>query len=156
LGAVAQELREFEQARNDYQQALQIKIEFGDRYSQHHQYHQLGMVAQELREFEQARNDYQQALQIKIEFGDRYSQASTYYQLGKIAEELGEIEQAISDYMLDLQITAEFNDQHGLGISLRNLNQFYKSHPSPQFLSQITQALGSSESEVLQLFGAMG
>jgi hypothetical protein len=34
LGAVAQELREFEQARNDYQQALQIFIEFGDRYSQ--------------------------------------------------------------------------------------------------------------------------
>jgi Flp pilus assembly protein TadD len=30
---VAQELREFEQARNDYQQALQIFIEFDDRYS---------------------------------------------------------------------------------------------------------------------------
>jgi hypothetical protein len=27
----SEELREFEQARNDYQQALQIKIEFGDR-----------------------------------------------------------------------------------------------------------------------------
>jgi Tfp pilus assembly protein PilF len=32
LGAVAQELREFEEARRNYQQALQIKIEFGDRY----------------------------------------------------------------------------------------------------------------------------
>jgi Flp pilus assembly protein TadD len=34
LGKGAQELREFEQARKDYQQALQIQIEFGDHYSQ--------------------------------------------------------------------------------------------------------------------------
>ena len=34
LGIIAQKLREFEQARNDYQQALKIFIEFGDRYSQ--------------------------------------------------------------------------------------------------------------------------
>ncbi len=34
LAAIAQELREFEQARNDFQQALQIFIEFSDRYSQ--------------------------------------------------------------------------------------------------------------------------
>jgi tetratricopeptide (TPR) repeat protein len=67
---LAQELREFEQAQKDYQQALQIYIEFNDRYSQASTYHQLGIVAQELREFEQARNDYQQALQIFIEFGD--------------------------------------------------------------------------------------
>lgn len=33
LAAIAQELREFEQARKDYQQALQIFIEFGDRDS---------------------------------------------------------------------------------------------------------------------------
>ncbi|WP_169157925.1 tetratricopeptide repeat protein [Brasilonema bromeliae] len=42
LAAIAQELREFDQARKDYQQALKIKIEFGvkrssavgNRYSQ--------------------------------------------------------------------------------------------------------------------------
>jgi tetratricopeptide (TPR) repeat protein len=152
LGIVAQALREYDQARKDYQQALQIYIEFGDRYEQAGTYHQLGIVAQELREYDQARKDYQQALEIFIEFGDRYPQASTYYQLAKVAEEVGEIEQAISDYMMDLQITAEFNDQHGLGISLRNLSRFYKSHPSPYFLSQIAQVLGVGDAEVLQLF----
>jgi Tfp pilus assembly protein PilF len=60
-----------------YQQALQISIEFGDRYSQVRTYHNLGAVAQALREFEQARNDYQQALQICIEFGDRVVEVIT-------------------------------------------------------------------------------
>ncbi len=77
LGWVAQDLREFEEARRNYQQALQIKIDFGDRYSCASTYHQLGWVAQDLREFEEARRNYQQALQIKIDFGDRYS-ASTH------------------------------------------------------------------------------
>ncbi len=74
---------------------------------------------------------------------DRYEQAGTYYQLGKVAEALGEVDEAIANYLLDLEITAEFNDQHGLGISLRNLNRFYQAHPSPQFLTQVAQCLGS-------------
>ncbi|KAM3105389.1 CHAT domain-containing protein, partial [Phormidesmis sp. 146-33] len=45
LGIVAQELREYEQAHNDYQQALQIYVEFNDRYSQASTYNQLGIVA---------------------------------------------------------------------------------------------------------------
>jgi tetratricopeptide (TPR) repeat protein len=156
LGIVAQELREYDQARKDYQQALQIYIEFGDRYSQASTYHQLGMVAEELREFEQARKDYQQALQIKIEFGDRYSQASTYGQLGLLAESEEEPEEAIQNLLKALEIFSEFQDNHSAAMTVQNISRIYKFHPSPQFLSQITQALGSSESEVLQLFGAMG
>ena len=112
LGRVAQELREFEQARSDYQQALKIKVEFNDRYSQASTYHQLGRVAQELREFEQARSDYQQALKIFVEFNERYEQAGTYHQLGRVAEELREFEQARSDYQQALQIYVEFNDRY--------------------------------------------
>jgi tetratricopeptide (TPR) repeat protein len=152
LGKVAQELREFERARNDYQQALQIFIEFDDRYSQARTYHQLGMVAQELREFEQARNDYQQALQIFIEFDDRYSQAGTYYQLGKVAEECQEFEEAQANYLKALEIYVEYNDNHTLGIVLRGCDRLYKSHPSPQLLSAISQVLNISDAEVLQLF----
>ncbi|MEH2300526.1 MAG: tetratricopeptide repeat protein, partial [Nostoc sp.] len=62
LGIVAQELREYDQARDYYQQALEINIEFADRYSSARTYHQLGIVAQELREYDQARDYYQQAL----------------------------------------------------------------------------------------------
>ncbi|MHC5732133.1 MAG: tetratricopeptide repeat protein, partial [Nostoc sp.] len=39
LGRVAQELREYDQARDYYQQALEINIEFGDRYNCASTYH---------------------------------------------------------------------------------------------------------------------
>jgi hypothetical protein len=45
---VAQELREYGEARQNYQQAIEIYIEFGDRYSQARTYHCLGSVAGDL------------------------------------------------------------------------------------------------------------
>ncbi|KAB8334767.1 tetratricopeptide repeat protein, partial [Scytonema tolypothrichoides VB-61278] len=98
LGWVAQELREFDEARRNYQQALQINIDFGDRYEFAGTYHQLGMVAQDLREFEEARRNYQQALQIFIEFGDRYLSARTYHNLGSVAQDLREFDEARRNY----------------------------------------------------------
>ncbi|WP_051155257.1 MULTISPECIES: tetratricopeptide repeat protein [Nostocales] len=70
MGIVAEEMREYAQARDFYQLALSIFIEFGDRFSQARTYHNLGIVAQEMREYAQARDFYQLALAIKIEFGD--------------------------------------------------------------------------------------
>ncbi len=131
LGSLAQELREFEEARRHYQQALQLKIEFNDRYSQANTYHQLGMVAQELREYEEARRHYQQALQLFIEFNDRYEQADTYHQLGIVAQELREFEEARRHYQQALQLKVEFNDRysqartyHQLGRVAEELREF--------------------------------
>ena len=74
LGMVAQAQREFSEARKNYNKALELKIEFDDRYLQAKTYHQLGMVAEEQREFEEARKNYNKALAIFIEFDDRYAQ----------------------------------------------------------------------------------
>jgi tetratricopeptide (TPR) repeat protein len=154
LGRVAQELREFEQARADYQQALQIKVEFNDRYEQASTYHQLGKVAQDLREFEQARADYQQALQIYVEFDDRYEQASTYHNLGKVAQDLREFEQARADYQQALQIFVEFNDRysqaythHNLGIVAQKLCEFEQARADYQQALQIKVEFGDRYSQ---------
>ena len=72
LGIVAQELREFEQARSDYQQALKIFVEFNDRYSQASTYYQLGKISEELEELEEAKTNYLQDLQITAEFNDQH------------------------------------------------------------------------------------
>jgi tetratricopeptide (TPR) repeat protein len=112
LGRVAQESREWEQAKAYYTQALDIKIEFSDRYSQAGTYHNLGVVAQELREWEQAKAYYTQALDICIEFSDRFSQASTYHQLGIVAQELREWEQAKAYYKKALDIFIEYRDRY--------------------------------------------
>ena len=139
LGRVSQELREYGEARQNYQQALAIKIEFGDRYSQASTYHQLGIVAQELREYGEARQNYQQALAIKIEFGDRYSQASTYHHLGIVAQALREYGEARQNYQQALAIYIEFGDRysqagtyHQLGIVAQELREYGEARQNYQ------------------------
>ncbi|WP_375468715.1 tetratricopeptide repeat protein [uncultured Nostoc sp.] len=72
LGIVAQHLREYDQVRDYYQQALEIKIEFGDRYSCASTYYQLGKVAEELGELEEAKANYLQDLVITTKFNDEH------------------------------------------------------------------------------------
>jgi tetratricopeptide (TPR) repeat protein len=128
LGTVAAELREWEQARSYYQQAIEIKIEYGAaggtqsaRYKQAGTLHQLGAVAQELREWEQARSYYQQAIEIFIEYGERFSQASTLHHLGMVAQELREWEQARSYYQQALEINIEYGDRYSQASTLHHL-----------------------------------
>ncbi|MBD2443982.1 tetratricopeptide repeat protein [Dolichospermum sp. FACHB-1091] len=131
LGYVAQKMREYAQARDYYQQALSIFIEFGARYEQASTYHQLGYVAQEMQEYAQARDFYQLALSIFIEFGDRYEQASTYHQLGRVAHEMREYAQARDFYQQALSIYIEFGDRytqastyHNLGIVAEEMQEY--------------------------------
>jgi tetratricopeptide (TPR) repeat protein len=131
LGNVAHEMREYAQARDFYQQALAIYIEFGDRYEQAGTYHNLGIVAQEMGEYAQARDFYQQALSIKIEFGDRFSQARIYHQLGILAQEMREYAQARDFYQQALTIKIEFGDRysqastyHQLGMVAEEMREY--------------------------------
>ena len=72
LGRVAEELREYDQARDYYQQALEINIEFGDRYSCASTYGQLGLFAQAQENYAEARANLQTALEIYVEYQDEY------------------------------------------------------------------------------------
>ena len=112
VGMVAQEQRKWEEAESYYQQALQIYVEYQDRYEQASTYHQVGMVAQEQRKWEEAESYYQQALQIYVEYQDRYSQARTYHQLGRVAQEQRKWEQAEGYYQQALQIKVEYQDRY--------------------------------------------
>jgi len=152
LGRVAQELREWEQARSYYQQAIEICIEYGaagGTQSAASTLHNLGAVAQELREWEQARSYYQQAIEIKIEYGDRYEQAGTLHQLGGVAEGVGELSQAKSYYLQALQIWAEFNDGYSVQtFSLPSLVDLYQQTQDEEILVGIASVLGVGVEEV--------
>jgi tetratricopeptide (TPR) repeat protein len=73
LGRVAEELREWDDARHNYHQALAIFVEFGDRYSQASTYHGLGHIAFDVEEIAEAQENFLQALQFWAEFNDKYS-----------------------------------------------------------------------------------
>ena len=112
LGMVAQEQRQWAQAEEHYRKALEIYVEFDDRYEQAGTYHQLGMVAQEQRQWAQAEEHYRKALEIYVEFDDRYEQASTYHQLGMVAQEQRQWAQAEEHYRKALEIKIEFGDRY--------------------------------------------
>ena len=154
LGIVAQELREYAEARNSYQQALAIKVEFGDRYEQAGTYGQLGSVALALREYEEARKNYQQALAINVEFDDRYSQASTYHNLGAVAEGLREYEEARNNYQQALAIFVEFGDRyeqagtyHCLGMVAQELREYEEARNNYQQALAIKVEFGDRYSQ---------
>ncbi|GJD22721.1 hypothetical protein RIVM261_076770 [Rivularia sp. IAM M-261] len=134
LGRVAQELREYQQAHDYYQQALDIFIEHNAYFTCAYIYHQLGNVAQELREYHQAQNYYQQALQIFIQSGAEYEFAGTYHQLGIVAQELQEYHQAQDYYQKALKIKIEFRARfecastyHQLGIVAEKLREYHQA-----------------------------
>ncbi len=131
LGRVAQEQRQWTQAEQHYQQALQIKIAYNDRYEQASTYHQLGMVAEEQRQWRQAEQYYQQALQICIAYNDRYNQARIYHQLGVVAQQQRQWAQAEQYYQQALQIYVDYKDRynqakayHGLAIVAQEQRQW--------------------------------
>jgi tetratricopeptide (TPR) repeat protein len=110
LGRVAEEQREFEQARQYYLKALKIKEDAGDLYSAVGTYHQLGRVAEEQRKFEQARQYYLKALKILEYAGDLYNAAREYHQLGMVVQEQREFEQAQQYYLKALKIYEDAGD----------------------------------------------
>lgn len=90
LGRVAEEQRQWEQAENYYKQALQIKIDFNDRFSQASTYRQLGIVAQQQRQWEQARQYLLETLKISAEFSDQHVLSITLRTLARLWEDSGD------------------------------------------------------------------
>jgi tetratricopeptide (TPR) repeat protein len=152
LGGVANEQRRFEQAEQYLQQALVLKLEFGDRFSAAAIYHQLGIVAQEQRDFTQAKQYYQQALAIYQEFGERYEQADTYHQLGRVTEEQAQWKQALQYYLsaVDIYAVAAQNDataQRYLGMTLRSLARLWQVSGDSNVPARVATMLGVSQME---------
>src|SRR3712207_6973669 len=61
----SEEQRQWGQAEQYYQQALQIFIEYNDRYAQAKTYHQLGIVAQAQRQWAQRSEEHTSELQSR-------------------------------------------------------------------------------------------
>jgi len=91
LGAVAQEQREFQQAEQYYQQALQLKIEYNDCYEQAGTYHNLGSVAMEQRAFQQARNFFLHALEIYVAAEDNYHLSIVLRSVARLWQASGDV-----------------------------------------------------------------
>jgi hypothetical protein len=81
---VTEEQRQWGTAEAHYQQALQIYIEFDDRYSQAATYHQLGVVAEELENWQEAFDFLFQDLIISLELNDEHGAGITIRSLSRV------------------------------------------------------------------------
>jgi tetratricopeptide (TPR) repeat protein len=121
LGLVADNLRKWEEAQQNYQQALDIYQQYDALYEQGITYNNLGGLAKELRKWEEAQQNYQKTLNIYQQYDDRYPQARTYNSLGNLAEKLREWESARGYYQQALEIYREYGDRYEQGTIYHNL-----------------------------------
>jgi tetratricopeptide (TPR) repeat protein len=114
LGLIAQELRQYEQARDYYLKALKIKEEEKDDiYNVYVSYLQLGNLAFLQEQNEQARDYYLKALKIE-ELGDLHAAGHVYHQLGNLAYVQYQYEQALTYYSKVLEIRLDMGDWHNV------------------------------------------
>src|SRR5258708_39788563 len=81
---MAQEQRQWEQAQQYYQQALQLYAEFNDRYNQAGTYGQLGILEREREQWTPAREYLLRALEIYVDYQDQQSIDQTLYSLARL------------------------------------------------------------------------
>jgi len=144
LGVVAQAQRQWEQAKQYYQQGLLIYEEHKARYEQAGIYQNLGAIAQKQQQWGQAKQYYQQALQIYEEYKARYEQANMYHNLGMVAQEQQQWGQAKQYYQQALQIKVGYKARyeqastyHNLGVVAQEQRQWEQAEQYYQQALQI-------------------
>jgi len=112
LGKTHQSIREFDQAKLYFQEAIELSGELGDQRSEAEVLYELGIVYFRERNFQQARLFFEKSLNLKTHLGDRRNSAANYHLLGMVAQDLRDYEEARQNYQQALAIKIEFNDRY--------------------------------------------
>ena len=121
VGNVLQFQGRIEEAREFYQQSLEIKQRLGDQRGITSTLHQLGMLAHHQGRLEEARDLYQQSLEVAKRLGDQQGIASILHQSGRLAQDQGHIEEARDLYQQAKASFERLGDQQGIARTLHNL-----------------------------------
>jgi CHAT domain-containing protein/Tfp pilus assembly protein PilF len=128
-------LGQYPQALEHYQQALVILREVGDRAGEGRTFNNIGGVYNKLGQYPQALEHYQQALVIRREVGDRVGEGTTLNNIGRVYDSLGQYSQALEQFQQALVILHEVGNRRGEGTTLNNIGLVYNN------LGQYLQAL---------------
>ncbi len=95
LGQVAQHMQgDRQEARQRYQESVEISREIGDRWRTSIALDFLGYVVREMGEYEQARQAHEESLSISEDIGDLGGVGGSIDNLGLVARDLGEYDRA--------------------------------------------------------------
>ena len=155
LGKTAYEQRDWDTAKQYYQQALQIFSDFNDRRNQGRIYHLLGSIPLEQRQWQQAEQYYQQALEAYHNADELYEQALTYHQLGRVAEEQRQFAQARDYFLRALETFVAYEDSYSGGIVLRSLARLWQASGDANLPAAVASVMGGPPEEGETLLRSM-
>ncbi|WP_441233725.1 tetratricopeptide repeat protein [Bradyrhizobium sp. 930_D9_N1_4] len=121
LGSVALRQRRLTEAKDFFERALEIQIEFRDHSGTASTYHMLGSVAVDRHNFTDAEDAFRKALEIRLEFNDRKEIVITYSELGSLALIQDRLMEAEEWYNKALAIVLEFANRYRLSLVYHQL-----------------------------------
>lgn len=121
IGMVYEEQRQWVQALDSYQLALNWKERTGNTYMIGNTYHQIGIVYQKQQQWTQALINYQLALDWQEKTGNTYRIGNTYHQIGMVHEEQSEQEEALKWYRLAIDNMVAHAQEDQLSIAQESL-----------------------------------
>jgi tetratricopeptide (TPR) repeat protein len=127
LGEEYRSIREFESAKEYFQQSLELNQEISDRYGAAISYNNLGNAYTLSEQYQEAIDFYQRSLEIFQKIGDRYEEATSYNNLGNAYYSSGRYGEAIKFYQRSLEIKREIGSRSGEANSYNNLGNAYYS-----------------------------
>ena len=122
MGMVYQEQRQWQQALDAYQRAL----EFKEQHQTGVTHHQIGMVYQWQRQWQQALEEYKKALKLKKRYGQQRQLGDTYHQIGRVYQEQQQWSKALKAYRCALKLNNRHDQQHRLGITYHQIGMLHE------------------------------
>ncbi|MEG4525098.1 CHAT domain-containing protein [Microcoleus sp. C2D2] len=126
-GARQNDLSQFREALQSWEQALTIYRKIGNRQAEAGSLGNLGNAYQSLGQYQGAIEFHQQSLEISRAIGDRQGEANSLGNLGNAYYSLGQYQRAIEFHEQCLEIVREIGDRQGEANSLGNLGAAYDS-----------------------------
>ncbi|WP_431973839.1 tetratricopeptide repeat protein [Micromonospora haikouensis] len=114
-------------ALEDFQQALTMYQQAGDRGNEAATLNNIGGVYAGLGDWQRALDHYHQALPITREVGDRAGEATTLNNIGGVYAGLGDWQRALDHYHQALPITREVGDRAGEAVTRFNIATVHRA-----------------------------
>ncbi|NEA31546.1 tetratricopeptide repeat protein [Streptomyces sp. SID13031] len=123
LGIASYRLGRYDEACEEYEQALRIRQEIHDQAGASATLSNLGLVHERLGSYDSAASLFSAAQAISRELGDRYGNARSVNNLGTMHLRTGKPSVAVRSYREALTEFTDLGDRYGRGVALDNLGQ---------------------------------
>ena len=122
----------FRKAIDEYEIALEIFKEIGDKAGESTCYRNLGVAYGSLGDFRKAIEFHENSLKIDKEIGDKAGESVCYTNLGMAYDGLGNFRKAIEFYLKAEKIFEEIGQKHYLKIVYKNIAVVYEKMNNPE------------------------